>query len=248
MNTTTTRQSPVTGEARREAGRTRFTKLLSYMLKDISHPEMTALADWALNEVGCLHTSQLSHLKNAKMRMLGVKSLDALARVNTSVEALKASRKGSKSRQSFKNMDTAQTTARIEEIVQRYEPILHPETGEALNAGDLMMVYLGYLEIPGLGPSENETKNYKAAAGKLGSWIEALLDEKGMRFREAIGIVKGKWQGSPEGLVRFNGCASGISEYTEKELAADWSDITKVVAALMDEDVTETDLMEMVIA
>ena len=182
------------------------------------------------------------------MRMLGVQSLDALVRINTAVAARKASRSGPKTRKSFKNMDTAQTTARIEEIVERYEPILHPESGEPLNAGDLMMVYLGYIEISGLGPSINEKKNYAAAAGKLGNWIEALLEERGMRFREAIAIVKKKWQGSAEGLIRFNGCASGISEYTEQELASDWEAITKVVSVLMDEDVSESDLMEMVIA
>ena len=62
------------------------------------------------------------------------------------------------------------------------------------------------------------------------------------------GIVKEKWTGSDEGLVRFNGCASGISEYSAKDLGTDWPAITKVVSALMDEDVSESDLLEMVVA
>ena len=145
-------------------------------------------------------------------------------------------------------MDTAQTTARVEEILERYEPVLHPETKEPLNAGDLMMVYLGYIEVDGVGPSVTEVKSYDDAAKHLGPWIEELVDEKGMRFREALSIVKEKWTGSDEGLVRFNGCASGISEYSAKDLGTDWPAITKVVSALMDEDVSEADLLEMVVA
>lgn len=207
---------------------------------------MALLADWACNETGNLHTSQISHLRNAKMRMLGVKSLDALGRINTSAHAFKASRSGVKSRQQFKSMDTAQTTARIEEILERYEPVLHPETQEPLNAGDLMMIYLGYIVIEGVGPLENEVKSYDEAAKHLGSWVEELLEERGMRFREALAIVKSRWTGSDEGLVRFNGCASGISEYTGKDLGTDWPAITKVVSTLLDESVSESDLLEMV--
>ena len=62
------------------------------MLSNVSHPEMAARR-LGRNEAGNLHTSQISHLRNQKMRMLGVKSLDALGRINTSAYAFRNDRR-----------------------------------------------------------------------------------------------------------------------------------------------------------
>ena len=52
-----------------------------------SHPNLQDLACWALDEEGALHTSQVSHIRNGKMRMIGVKTMDALGAINLAVWA-----------------------------------------------------------------------------------------------------------------------------------------------------------------
>lgn len=241
-STTASSTAVSTGEGRRESGRTHFTKLLSYQLKDISHPEMSGLADWALNEPGCLHTSQLSHLRNAKMRMLGVKSLDALGRINQAAHLFKTG-----DRKGLKALNTAQTTAKIEETLSRYEPVLHPETGAAMDAGDLMMVYLGYIELD-LFKGEDTAKDWAKCAGNLGEWIEDLLEERGVRTREALAMIKNAWQGSDAGRDRFCLVVAGVETIDEKDLPELWSDITTALHPVLDEDISADDLFESVTA
>ena len=230
------------GDQRREVGRAHFTAILGFMLNDVSHPEMALLADWACNETGNLHTSQISHLRNQKMRMLGVKSLDALGRINTSAHALKTDRKGA-----FRAMDTAQTTARIEEIVERFDPVLHPETKQPLDAGDLMMVYLGYLELPELVPSASVDDLAMAeAAKKIGSWVEALLEERGLRFRDGLQLIKDKWTGTDKGRDLFCQVVAGMADYSAEQLREELDVIAKTLSSLIDEDIVAEDVVEMI--
>ena len=230
------------GDQRREVGRSHFTSILGFMLKDVSHPEMALLADWACNETGNLHTSQISHLRNQKMRMLGVKSLDALGRINTSAHSFKTDRKGA-----FRTLDTATTSARIEEILERFEPVLHPETGEALDAGGLMMVYLGYLELPELVPAESVgDKALALAASKIGGWVEELITERGLKFRDGLQLIKDKWTGSDSGRDLFCQVVAGMADYKVEQLRTELDSIAACVSGLIDEDVQAEDLVEMV--
>lgn len=230
------------GDQRRDAGRAHFTSILNFMLSDVSHPEMALLADWATNEAGCLHTSQLSHLKNQKMKMLGVKSLDALGRINTSAALFQEDRKGA-----FRKLDTATTTARIEEILKRFTPVINPETNEALDAGDLMMVYLGYLQLPALVPSESvDDKAIALAASRLGGWVEELMTERGLRFRDGLQLIKDKWKGSDSGRDTFCQVIAGMADYEVDQLRGELENIAACVSGLIDEDVQADDLVEMV--
>lgn len=231
------------GDERRERGRAHFTALLSHLLTDVSHPEMAALADWALNETGCLHTSQLSHLRNAKMRMLGVKSLDALGAINSCAHEFQQDRSGK-----FRKMGTAQTTARIEEVLARYKPAIHPETGEPLSAGDLMMVYLGYLQIDLPGLDGADEKRWSEAAQNLGAWVEDLMAERGIRMRDGVAQIKQVWTGTDSQRDHFCFAVSGMADFKPEELADSWPHITKAVSSLADETFTEDELMEMVTA
>lgn len=229
------------GDDRRERGRTLFTKLLGYMLKEISHPEMTALADWALNEVGCLHTSQISHLKNAKMRMLGVKSLDALGRINVAAWLHQNNQ-----RKELQELGAGVTTAKIEEVLERYEPILN-DKGEPMDAGDLMMVYLGYIHLD-LFTSEDVDLDWSKAADNLTPWIEALLEERELRTREALALIKKSWPGTDATRDRFCLAVAGVDDLSAKETQEMWPQIAEGLKPLVDDDFSESDLYAMVTA
>ena len=233
-----------TGDLRREAGRILFTNVLGFMLRDVSHPELALLADWACNEPGNLHTSQISHLRNAKMRMLGVKSLDALGRINQAAAAFKSG-----NRDALKRLDTATTTARIEEILERFDPVEHPDTGKAMDAGDLMMVYLGYIELPELVPAAAaDDKQLAKVAKDLGPWVEALIEERGFRFRDGLKMLGDKWTGSDAGRDKFCQVVAGMDDYSVASVKAELDTIAKAISALIDEEMSAEDLVAAVAA
>ena len=226
------------GDERREAGRTHFTALLGFMLRDISHPELALLADWACDEPGNLHTSQISHLRNAKMRMLGVKSLDALGMINTAAYWFKTDRA------TFKALGTAQTTARIEEILERYEPVMHPDLDVPMDAGHLMMLYLGYIQIKDLVPAASaDEKALTKAAAEIGPWVEALIEERGLKFRDGLQLLKDKWTGNDQGRDQFCQVVAGMADYSLASFTQDLEFIATTVSALADEDITAEDLV-----
>ena len=74
---------------RREAGRVHMSATMIHWLarNDWSHPTFVALANWAMNEDAVMHTSQASHIRNGKTRMIGLKSLDAFGTINLAVWA-----------------------------------------------------------------------------------------------------------------------------------------------------------------
>jgi|TARA_B100000035_G_scaffold33593_1_gene25498 hypothetical protein len=226
------------GDDRRETGRQHFTQVLTLLLKDVSHPEMALLADWACNESGNLHTSQISHLRNAKMRMLGVKSLDALGRINQAAHYYKADRRGA-----FAEICTAATTARIEEILERFVPLMQDDEVTPMNSGDLMMIYLGYLryELP-----ESDTESYEAAVENVPQWFADLFEEKGVSFRDGLKLVQSKWTGSSDECSKFCSVLAGIDSYKADELANVWLRVSQVASAILDEDVSEQELLELV--
>lgn len=230
------------GDARRDAGRNCFTRLLAYLLKDISHPEMSLLADWALNEPGCLHTSQLSHLRNAKMRMLGVKSLDALGMINVAAYNYQ-----NRDRETLQKLGTAPVTARVEEILSRYQPLVDQNFGEPLNAGDLMMVYLGYVIPEGI-EAEGDKRDWDAVSSNLPDWLEGLIEERGMRSREAVIMIRKSWRGDEKGLNNVLMMVSGARDLSAAETMTLWPEITKSVEAVIGENTSEQELLEMVCA
>lgn len=229
------------GETRREAGRIHFTEALGFLLRGVSHPELTLLADWACNEEGNLHTSQISHLRNAKMRMLGVKALDALGRINVAAFVFKTDRSGQ-----FRQLGTATTTARVEEILKRYEPLVHPVTGAPLDAGDLMLLYLGYLELPIRPLFELAPDVAEVLAQRIGPWVGNLIEERGFRYRDALTQLRQNWTSDRSGAERFSGAVAGMSDYSPADLARDWSAITAAVGDLIDDELDPRSLAEMV--
>ena len=210
------------------------------MLRDLSHPELAALADWATNEPGCLHTSQISHLRNQKMKMLGVKSLDALGLINVCTYYFK-----NKHQDKLKESQVASVTPKIDDIISRYEPISVDE--KPLDAGDYMMIYLGHLDLDILENGDDDV-NWALLSEHFSTWIEDLLIEKGLRTRQAIEEIKIVWSGPPSGKDKFLAVLSGIEEFDENELPALWPHITKVVSHFMDDDISDSDLIDMVTA
>ena len=129
---------------RREFGRQHMSAVMIWWLdqNDWSHPAFEKLATWALDEDGALHSSQVSHIRNNKMRMMGVKSLDAFGAINLAVWAY-----NNLPRSEFNDLGCRTVTAEIESLIKGKLTILDPEDGLPLDQGKWMNLYLGYLKI-----------------------------------------------------------------------------------------------------
>ena len=132
----------ISGTERREAGRLHFSEALLFLLRHVSHPQLSELADWACNEPGNLHTSQISHMRNNKVRMLGTKAVDALGRINQAAWVHRHQP------ELLKRLGTAPLTPRLEGILAAYQPLVDPTNQTPIGAGELMAIYLGYLRLP----------------------------------------------------------------------------------------------------
>ena len=182
------------------------------ILRHISHPQLSELADWACNEVGNLHASQVSHLRHGKLKMLGVKCVDALGRMNQAAWAFH------QRPELLERLGTAERTPRIEAILRRFEPLLHPDSGAPLGAGEFMELYLGYLRLPITPPLSLSEEQAERLAGRIGAWLDGALAERGLSFREASRRLRLAWPGEASGVERLIRVIGGLEEYTARQL------------------------------
>ncbi|MFN7631083.1 MAG: hypothetical protein ACK5R2_07315 [Cyanobacteriota bacterium] len=218
----------VPGEERREAGSLHFSEALQVLLRYVSHPQLSDLADWACNEAGNLHISQISHMRNNKVRMLGTKAIDALGRVN---QLAWVARHRS---DLLPKLGTAPLTPRIQMILKAYQPLLHPISQEPLGAGDFMALYLGYLRLPIELPRSLSLPQAEQLAGLLGDWLEAQLEEKGLSFREASKQLQAAWSGEASGAKRLVRVLAGLEDYSPRQLADDWEAIGQALLTVLE--------------
>jgi hypothetical protein len=217
------------GERRREAGRLHFSEALLFLLRHVSHPQLSELADWACNEPGNLHTSQISHMRNNRVRMLGTKALDALGRINQAAWVHRHRP------QLLDSLGTGPLTSRLEGILAAYQPLLDPISQEPLGSGALMAIYLGYLRLPielarSLSPREAEL-----LAGLIGEWLDGALSARGLGFRAAARRLQLAWPGEKAGAERLVRVIGGLEDYSARQLAEDWERIAIAAAAVLED-------------
>jgi hypothetical protein len=230
------------GEERREAGRLHFSEALLMLLRQVSHPQLSDLADWACNEAGNLHTSQISHMRNNKVRMLGTKALDALGRINQAAWMVQ------NQPALLPHLGTAKLSPAIQAILERYEPLLHPEHGQPLGAGDFMAIYLGYLTLPISLPMVLTPEQAEQLAERIGAWLDQQLSDKGLSFREGARRLKQAWPGEPAGADRLVRVIGALEDYSPRQLADDWHSIATAVCNVLDLDPEPRDLAATLLA
>ena len=221
-------QLAAAGEERRQGGRDHLSEAVLQILRHISHPQLSELADWACNEVGNLHASQVSHLRHGKLKMLGVKCVDALGRMNQAAWAFH------QRPELLERLGTAERTPRIEAILRRFEPLLHPDSGAPLGAGEFMELYLGYLRLPITPPLSLSEEQAERLAGRIGAWLDGQLAERGLSFREAGRRLRLAWPGEASGVERLIRVIGGLEEYTARQLGEEWERIAVASAAVLE--------------
>lgn len=202
-----------------------------------SHPALEALAVWALAEEGVMHTSQISHIRNGKMRMMGVKTLDAFGAINLAVWAFR------NDRVLFEKIGTAAVTPRIEDLIREAIFIEDPRSGLPLDQGGWMLLYLGYLSIAGVVGGAKGDQNMERAVSHFPRYASRLIFRSGKDFIEARAIAEKVFR-SPEQASKLIAVAAGLDQYEPEQLSRDAADICKVFTLLDDKPRTPIGLIE----
>ncbi|WP_411875639.1 hypothetical protein [Vulcanococcus limneticus] len=210
----------ISGADRREAGRLHFSEALLFLLRHVSHPQLSELADWACNEPGNLHTSQISHMRNNKVRMLGTKAVDALGRINQAAWVHRHQP------QLLARLGTAVLTPRLEGILAAYQPLVEPASQSPIGAGELMAIYLGYLRLPIEIPRSLTTEEAELLCGLIGEWLDGQISQRGFGFREASRQLQEAWEGEQAGAERLVRVIGGMDDYSPRQLIEDWERIS----------------------
>lgn len=215
-------------EERRAFGKQHMSAAMIFWLSQNgwSHPNMEVLANWALKEVGALHTSQMSHIRNGRMRMLGVKTIDALGAINQALWAFHNNKK------QLKTLNVDVTTKDVEELLKDAKPLLHPITNEPLDAGDFMNLYLGYIRLEGVVGGASATADFSGVASKLGGYLEEAIRSSGTDFVDAKKIFSRAFQGSPEKANKMVAAAASLDAYSKEELTVDFAQICEALERL----------------
>ena len=221
----------------RERGRLHFSSTFIYWLSknNWSHPQFVVLSDWACREPGMIFTSQISHLRNAKMRMLGVKSIDALGWVNLATWAYH------NDREILKDVGLTPVPAQIEELLKDAIAICDPETGAPLDQGGWMNLYLGYLQLPFVIGGAADEPHFEEVAEKIPGFISRVVQESGKTAIEAKQLYVDA-MGSPEKAAKLAAVGAGLDTYSVQELVRDIEAICEAVSALQGKKWSVVDL------
>ena len=221
------------GERRREEGKKHFQAVMELLLEPLSHPTLSELADWACGEPGTLHTSQLSVLRNGKAAMLGNKCAEALGRVNQAVWVAR------NRPWLLERLGTAPLNERIEGLVRRYQPLLHPSSGHPLGAGDFLALYMGSLRLPLATDAALGTEQALRLSQRLGPWLEAALLERGLSLRMAGERLHALCPGEGELVQRLLRVVAGFEDCNPDWLAIAWEELQPALETLLEREVSE---------
>jgi hypothetical protein len=217
-------------EERRQAGQEHFTEVFLAMLQSVSHPQLSALADWACNDSGTLHTSQISLMRNNKLRMLGTKAVDVLGRVNQMAWA------AIHHPELLPRLGCAPLSPQIEKILSAYKPLVDPVSNEPLGSGAFLEIYLGLRRLPIQWPRSLEAKEAERLVERLVDWLEGELQTRNWSLREAGQRLQEAWGGEASGARRLVRVLAGLESYTAKQLIDGWEEIAAAVLQMLDHE------------
>lgn len=219
--------SAVENEQRREMGRRHMSATMIFWLAQCgwSHPAFEAMAAWALDEDGALHTSQVSHIRNGRMRMLGMKSLDAFGAVNLAVWAYHHDKP------LLKDLGCGVIDAKIEGYLQDAIAILDPETKMPLDVGGWMNLYLGYIQIPEVVGGAQGDESFEGIASSFGNYIAKSIAGSGKTPIEAKEIFFKSFDDEAR-ATKLVMVGSGLDTYNTTELQRDFPAICAALSKL----------------
>ena len=235
-------------ELRREQGRNHVSSLMIWWFakNEWSHPIFSELADWALNETGSVHPSQLSHIRNRKMRMMGLKVIEAFGAVNLAVFAYQQDKRPDikDGDRLIRRLGVRPVTPQIERWIENATVIVNPVTKEPVWQADFMGIYLGYIKIEGVlnGASDLDPQKMDRIAGVFGEFLQKKIKDSSSDIWSALSIAEACF-GDESRAKKFVAVATGLDSYTGLELQRDIHEIAAIISEITHEPLNPDQLL-----
>lgn len=210
---------PPRNALRREVGKHHLAACLIYLLaqNEWSHPDLQVIGQWALNEPNAIHTSQISHIRNGRMRMVGLKTMDALGAINLAVWAY------NNDRDLLKNLGSGVVTSNIEHLITGKVSLIDPTTELPLDQGAWMNLYLGYIQIPEVVGGIQRADCYDLASQRLGEYVAQVIANSSYNMLQARDRLADTLP--PTIVGKLMAASAGIENYPPEDLVSDANDI-----------------------
>lgn len=227
-------------ETRREQGRIHCSNLMLYWfsINEWTHPNFADLCDWALNEDRAVHPSQISHIRNRKMRMFGLRVLDGFGAVNLAVWAANTDSR------LLTDLGVRPMTPEIRELVDGKQAIMHPHTGLPMGQGDWIELFLGHFKVPQVlsGVIDPGSEEFKNAAEQVGPYLNDVIMSTNYDVMTACNKIQEKLGAQKAQSVMS--LIMGFRQVTPEELQEELLDIAQAANALDGMERTPSDLIQ----
>jgi hypothetical protein len=159
--------------------------------------------------------------------MLGNKCVEALGRINQAAWVAR------NRPWLLERLGTAPLSERIEGLVRRTHPLLHPISGHPLGAGDFLALYMGSLRLPEAEEACLTPEQAQRLAMRLGPWLDQALLEKGLSLRMAAEKLRERLPADRELVGRLLRVVAGFEDCDPTWLAVVWSELEPALSQLL---------------
>lgn len=230
-------------ESRWESGRNHVSNLMVWWFakNEWSHPKFSEIADWSLNTIGSVHPSQLSHIRNKKMKMFGLKVLEAFGSVNLAAWAYQKDKEleNHGDNRFLKKMGCPPLTPSIEEALENAVVIMHPFTSTPLDQGGFMMAYLGYLKIEGvLSGSALTESSIRHAQKTVGLCLKEMMIVQNKSIFDVQELARKIFANDGQKVQKLINVILGTDAYDSVELQRDITEISMIASSIIQENIT----------
>lgn len=217
---------------RHEQGRAHFASCLNWWLArtGYSHAQIGAIADWALAQDGWLISSKISHLRNNNYtQKTSFTGFEALGAVNEALHLWKTAGP----RETFRRYGPFDNQILSEELLDRGEWLIHPETGEPLRFRDFCELFVGHLKLPYAGTLNLAGQDARRLSDELGVLLDQLAKETGLGPRDAIAEVLRHYPiDDRERVTKLQAVLLGFDAFNSKQVERELPAISQLVASL----------------
>lgn len=197
----------------------------------LSHDQVDLITNWALRESGKLSSSQMSHLRNARIKSPSPMIMEGLAALNSVIWRWQT--QGS---EACIALFGPYSTHNIQpEWLDHATWLPHPDhPDEPLCFGDFAELFVGYLELPSIG-----VKLSVADGPELSRALAALLEDHwrqaGWGPTEGMGKILAAYPcDDADRRNRLTLVALGQADYSSEEFEDELNDLAGMIEALRD--------------
>ena len=206
------------GVARLEQGRRVFSRGIKALLvrNDLSHSELKLLSHWANPTTpSWLSTSQISYLRTGRLRSIGPRTLDAMGQLNLHLAALA----GNDSPDVVKLQPLQPLPNSLKDRLASPFFLRHPDTGLAMNAGDMALVWLGRLRPAELSDASVSRREAQRISEGLSLWLQQWCADNGLLLNQGMPQILADYPSSERSrLERLKAVAAGLTVFEPEQL------------------------------